>query len=198
MKVGYIYKLCIKDGSLDECYIGSTSCIRKRKYEHKSLCKNSEREQLVHRFINENGGFVNWTMVELDKIEYNEKAELHRLEREWIERLKPKLNKTVPTRTYNEWYEENRDKKQVYKKQYYKDNQNKKIEYQKQYYNENKDKISQYEKTRVKCNVCNKELCRGSLSKHIKSQHSNIDKQTTCQPNINDEQSHVPIVISDI
>jgi len=94
-KVGYVYKLAIKDGSIDDCYVGSTCRIRQRKYDHKINCNNENRHSYnyrVYRFIRENGGFENWDLYLLDEIKYNDKIEILKREREWIERLKPKLN----------------------------------------------------------------------------------------------------------
>jgi hypothetical protein len=41
----------------------------------------------------------------------------------------------------------------------------------KNYYKNNKDKISEQNKKTIKCNLCNKELRKTSLNRHIKTQH---------------------------
>lgn len=99
------------------------------------------------------------------------KDELHSRERKWIELLDC-VNKVIPTRTYEEYYKDNRDKikeqqkeyRQLNKdkiKEYYQANKNelskkmkeyrqlnkdKKKEQDKQYYQANKDKINEQKK----------------------------------------------------
>ena len=143
-KTGYIYKIAIKDGSLDDCYIGSTSRIRQRRSHHKCCCNNPNNKYYnlyVYCFIRDNGGFDNWNLYELEKVEYNEKIELHKKEREWIERIKPALNKNIPTRTMKEYRQVNKDKLKEQNKEYYEANKDKIKEQNKKYYEENKDII---------------------------------------------------------
>lgn len=114
-RTGYIYKIAIKDASLDDCYIGSTDCIRKRKWRHKYDCnnKNSKRHNLpVYQFIRETGGFENWNLYQLEKVKYETNYDLHSRERKWIEKLKPTLNCVVPNKYTNdkEHRESNKEK----------------------------------------------------------------------------------------
>ena len=116
-----IYKLSCKDKSITEIYIGSTTNFRKRKWEHKYGCNNLNNRSYnmyVYQFIRENGGFVNWDMVQIEEIKFNTRQELHMKERYYIEQLKAGLNKIIPTRTKKEWNNENKEKMEVYKKEY--------------------------------------------------------------------------------
>ena len=120
-KNGYIYKLCIKDGSIDDCYIGSTTNPRVRKSSHKSTYNAGDKVPLhkMYTFISEHGTFENWVLHILEKIEFNDKIQLLQKEREWIEHIKPSLNKYIPTITYREWADDNKEKIQAKNKYLY-------------------------------------------------------------------------------
>jgi hypothetical protein len=148
-KTGYIYKLCIKDGSINDCYVGSTYRLRARRYKHKSACNNPNDKAynyLLYRFIRENGGFDNWDLTCLDEMKYNNRTEIKACERRWIEKLKPSLNCKLPNRTQKEWIDTNTN--QIRERNRKKRNENKEIikVAKTEYYNKNKDKIKEYKK----------------------------------------------------
>ena len=69
-----IYKLCCKDPSITDIYIGSTTRFARRKSQHKSICNNTDTNNqsynfYVYQFIRENNGFSNWDMIEIEKYE---------------------------------------------------------------------------------------------------------------------------------
>lgn len=107
-----IYKLCCKDTSVIDIYVGSTTNFRSRKYKHKNKC-NSENSKNhnnpVYKFIRDKGGWDNWDMVEVEKYKATDKAELHKRERYWLETLGATLNKCIPTRTVKEYREDNKE-----------------------------------------------------------------------------------------
>jgi len=139
---GMIYKLCCKDPTIEEIYIGSTINKKNRKNQHKSVCNNPNRKDYncyKYQFIREHGGFENWDLIMIEDYSCNSKNELISRERYYIETLKPELNKCIPTRTIKEWREENKD-------------------YDKKYYEENIDKIKKYrEKNKEERNKKSKE-----------------------------------------
>ncbi len=99
---GYIYKLCILDGTLEDCYVGSTMNKYNRKCAHKLNCndKNSPAYNYnVYQFIRNNGGFENWDLVVLEELKTPTKFELTTKERQWIEKIKPSLNCNKPPKT---------------------------------------------------------------------------------------------------
>ncbi len=67
--------------------------------------------------------------------------ELHKKERKWMKKLKANLNKTIPTRTNNEWIMEHKERFQNYHKKYRQDNKDKIKEFVKIYRIKNKEKI---------------------------------------------------------
>jgi hypothetical protein len=123
-----IYKLCCNDVNITDIYVGHTTNFTKRKSLHKHCCNNDGNENhhlYIYQFIREKGGWDNWSMVEIEKFNCASKNEAEKRERYWIETLQAKLNNQIPTRTANEYYEDNKEKISENKKQYYEDNKNK-------------------------------------------------------------------------
>ena len=111
-KIGYIYKLCCKDPTITDCYVGSTKNERVRKNRHKTNCvyeNGHVYNYYVYQFIREHGGFENWDMIRLEEYKYDDRVQLNARERYWIENLKVSLNKIIPTRTPTEYYELNKE-----------------------------------------------------------------------------------------
>ena len=144
-----IYKLCCKDPSITDIYIGSTTNFKSRKYQHKIVCNNQNGENYLcykYVFIRDNGGWENWDMVQIKEFKCENKRELEAEERKIIEQTGATLNKIMPTRTDKEWREKNKDTIKEYRKQYYEKNKDEinknQKEYRKQYYEKNKDEIN--------------------------------------------------------
>jgi len=139
---GKIYKLCCKDPTITEIYVGSTLNQYKRKNSHKAVCNNPNNRNYnlyVYQFIRENGGFDNWNIVILEEYPTENKNELVWKEREWIEQLKPVLNScSRPIITL--------EQRREYLKKYYEENSEQRRETSKKYYEENKEKVSENQK----------------------------------------------------
>ena len=99
-KKACIYEIICKDVNITEGYVGSTTNLVKRRYEHKSSCNNENCKQYnryVYQFIRDNGGFENWDVVLIEQvIDCKDKEHLHKRERFYIESLKAELNKYIP------------------------------------------------------------------------------------------------------
>ena len=118
-----IYKLCCKDLTIQDIYIGSTVNFRNRKYDHKKVCNNSKFPNYKHykyEFIRNNGGWDNWDMIQIKEVSCNNKRELEAEERKVFEELKPTLNKNNPFTTLNE-------KRLQSKKNYYDNHEERKL-----------------------------------------------------------------------
>ena len=90
-----IYKLCCKDTTIEDIYIGSTTNFRRRKNEHKMRCNNSKSKSYTsykYEFIRNNGGWDNWDMIQVKEVSCNNKKELNSIERDFIDKLKPTMN----------------------------------------------------------------------------------------------------------
>jgi hypothetical protein len=154
-QVGFVYKLCSIDPEVKEIYVGSTKNLRVRKNLHKSKCNNEsdkEHNKSVYQFIRANGGFSNWDVIQLERVEFNTRHELNARERHYFELLKATLNKQVPSRTRNEWRCDNHDELKEYLKNYNKDNEEKIKEQKKQNYVQHKKEILEKQKTYRKDN----------------------------------------------
>ena len=100
-----IYKICCNDPTVKDEYIGSTTNFRNRKWQHKYSCNKLNNEKYNRRlyvFIRETGGWLNWSMIEIEKYDATDKRHLETRERYWIEELKSSLNNYIPTRTSKE------------------------------------------------------------------------------------------------
>ena len=149
-----IYKLCCKDPSITDIYIGHTTNFTQRKNQHKNLTNNVDCNRYVYDFIRNHGGWDNWTMIQIENISCKDKREAESVEQYWIEKTAAKLNSMNPFTLYKEepqlykqlWYEEKKDYILEKAKQYYGENKEQKLEYQKQYAEEHKEKLSDYQK----------------------------------------------------
>ena len=113
-----IYKIVCKDLNIKDCYVGSTCSFVHRKYQHKSFCKTN-KERYLYNFINNYGGWENWEMIEVAKVCPQDLNELHKIERQYLEKLGATLNKNIPTRSKKEWADDNPDKIKKKNKNYY-------------------------------------------------------------------------------
>ena len=87
-----IYKLCCRDPSIVDIYIGSTTNFTRRKHQHKLCCNNTSFNAPVYEFMRSNGGFQNWKMIEIEKYKAHNKKHLETREQYWIDKQKPSLN----------------------------------------------------------------------------------------------------------
>ena len=176
-KNGLIYRLCCKDINIKDCYVGSTTDFKQRKSMHKRVCNDPNGKGYnikVYHFIRQNGGFENWSMVLIEFFPCENELELRKRERYWFEELKATLNCHFPSRTKQEYRDENKQRLSEYNKQYLlnrtEEKKNERKEYSKNYYENNKDKwISNAEKTRqpVECE-CGR-VVKGQMARHKRS-----------------------------
>ena len=95
----FVYKICCRDASIEEIYIGSTCNLARRTSEHKRNCHREAQKGYtypIYKFIRDHGGWDNWDTVMIDEFSCETKMQKDRKERGWIETLKPKLNKNTP------------------------------------------------------------------------------------------------------
>ena len=140
-----IYKICCNDPAVTDVYVGSTTSFSKRKYSHKYSCNTTSSKKhnfYVYQFIRANGGWDAWDMVQIEAYNATTKRELEARERHWLETLGATLNKCIPTRTQQEYRENNREKEKEYQKKYLEENK----DYHKKYRENNKDKIKETSK----------------------------------------------------
>ena len=128
LKKACIYKLVCKNPEKSEIYIGSTKNVYQRAYNHylSSINTNSKEYNLKKNiYIRENGGWDNFELKKLCDVEYTENIELRKKEQEYIDALKPSLNKfrAYNYEGYDQVYRDGRkDKKKINNKRYYDNN----------------------------------------------------------------------------
>ena len=144
-----IYKLCCNDAAITDIYVGSTTAFSKRKCTHKSACKNMINKQYnfyVYQFIRANGGWDNWSMILVEDYTATNKRNLELRERYWLEMLGATLNKCMPTRSRQEWCDENQESLKYSQKKFRDKHKDDRQEYDKIYREKNKNKINQWHK----------------------------------------------------
>jgi len=123
-----IYKIVCNDLSVTDCYVGHTTNFIQRKKEHKTRCINlnhPKNHYKIYSFINANGGWDNWTMIEIEKYSCKDFNEACARERYWYETLKANMNTQIPNQTEQEYKNKNRIKMCLYMNEYYINNKDK-------------------------------------------------------------------------
>ena len=96
-----IYRICCKDPSIKDTYIGSTTNLTKRKYRHKQRAILFPTRR-VYECILKNGGWVNWEFDILENQPVENKIEMLKRERFYLEYHQATLNCMMPYRTKEE------------------------------------------------------------------------------------------------
>jgi DNA repair exonuclease SbcCD ATPase subunit len=155
-----MYKIYPKDKSLDYCYIGHTNNFEFRKKHHMLPCLNVSHTKShikLYQVIRENGGWDEWEMIELEKLNGKTKLEARMREQELIKQHNANLNmlsafitederkekKKVITQKYRE---ENKELIREQEKKYKEDHKEIIAEQMKKYREENKEKIREKSK----------------------------------------------------
>ena len=97
-----MYKFVCKDLSVKDVYVGFTTNFVERKRSHKSRCtkETSPKHHFkVYQVIRKNGGWDNWSMIQIEKYPCNDVDEATERERYWCERLNAQLNTRNPNRS---------------------------------------------------------------------------------------------------
>jgi hypothetical protein len=182
-QLGKIYKLVSPIGLI---YIGA-SCeptLARRKTKHKAD---------YHRYVAQKRGYVtsfklyeedenNVEIILVEKYPCNDKDELHKRERYWIEQTNC-VNKVIPSRTSNEYYQDNKVKILEHCKNHYQINRDKITEQNRKKYSENKDKWNMLRKMKYTCS------CGGNYTHQNKLAHLKTSKHLNFKPNENEDNS---------
>jgi len=143
-----IYKIICNDININDCYVGHTTDFTRRKYRHRENCNNQNNPKYkfkIYQIIRENGGWDNWSMIEIEKYICKDENEAKMRERYWYEKLQPKLNSVIPIKSdieYKEYQKSYRDAHKEINKQYHEvyqlKNKEKIREQRKKYFEKNK------------------------------------------------------------
>ena len=105
-----IYKIVCKDLNVDYTYVGHTTNLNKRRNQHKTVFNNEKSKNhnlILYQKIRENGGWDNWSVVEIEKYPCKDFNEACKRERFWVEKFGT-LNRYIPTRTPKEYRNDNK------------------------------------------------------------------------------------------
>jgi hypothetical protein len=100
-----IYKIVCNDLTITECYVGHTTNFIQRKHKHKFSCSSNTHiayNYKIYQFIRANGGWDNWSMIEIEKFSCKDINEATARERHWYEILNSNLNSKYPARKKKE------------------------------------------------------------------------------------------------
>ena len=199
---GVQYKIVCNNPAITDCYNGSTCSLKDRKGEHKKRCTNPNaysHNLKVYQFIRENGGWDNWTFIQLEEYPCKSKQELLARERHWFDIHKPTLNTISPMNTpeerktyhveYNAKYDANHIEERKKRcveynathkeelKKWREDHTEGKKEYNVEYYEQNKVKLLAKYKEQITCE-CGCTIRNSDLSRHRKTNnHLNLMAQ---------------------
>ena len=163
-----IYKIVCKNLEIKDCYVGNTTDFIRRKQEHKSACNNlnnhKKHDLKIYNFINKNGGWNNFVMLEIEKFPCSDGNEARARERYHLEQLNANLNCVVPARTKKEYRINNVEEIKLYKQQYRELNREQISLYNKQYRENNTEQI----KFKYDCD-CGGRYTHQNISLHLKT-----------------------------
>ena len=177
-----IYKL-FAIGIEDVCYIGSTTTsLSKRLCSHISAAKTpGANTQCRSNKLFEEGNEV--IIILLEECPCSTKEELHARERYWIGRFPDAINHNIPGRDWKERWEANKDRNALLHRNWIEANKESEAAKKaakrladlegarakdKEQRERNKEKIAAAKKVKVVCDVCKKEMNKGSLWEHKK------------------------------
>lgn len=140
----YIYYIVDKDGVIH--YVGSTSNMNSRKSCHKYRC-NTEKDKNynldIYRYIRDHGGFDNFEITPIKKIEnISNKTELRIAEQQEINKFSGLKNKIGSYLSEEERVIQNIERC----KKHYEENKEQRREYQSKYNEKNKEKVNEYKR----------------------------------------------------
>ena len=175
---GKVYKIvCNNTGKV---YIGSTTQpLSKRLVAHRLNYKKylNGKYSFVTSFeiIKEN----NYEIILIENVPCNNKEELRRKERYYIENNKC-VNKVIPLRTDQEYQQDKKEilnqKSKIYKqknkdkiKEYQQNNRDRLIKYHKEYYKKNAQKFKEYVQTNIYTCPCGATIQMATKTRHLKT-----------------------------
>jgi hypothetical protein len=192
---GKIYKL-VNDVD-DEIYVGSTCLSLSKRLHYHRNAKTTRSQIKIYSHLN-NIGWERVKIVLIEECPCENKEQLLRRERYWIENLKATLNTHMPSRTYKQYYEEHKTVIIEHARMYYQQNKEryhqqskqrwqntKEIQQQKskewreknrdtlrqkkqEYYQNHRDDILEKLKEKVKCE-CGCEIVKCHVNRHNKT-----------------------------
>ncbi len=165
---GKIYK--IVDNTNDNVYIGSTCkllCQRLAQHVYEfNLHLKGIKKNLSSFKVLENG---NYDIILIEKFPCEDKEELHKKERFYIENTENCINKMIPSRSQKEYYEDNKVVVAKKRQQYYEANKSTLKVKKAVYRTVNAEKLKQQRRKVCICQTCNCEYIHDNKARHERS-----------------------------
>ena len=98
------YKIVCLTHEVNLSYVGSTTNMIKRRSSHKRSCENENHKhhhRYLYQLINQNGGWTNFKIVELETIENISHREANEIEENYRLKLQANMN-TIPAYSSDE------------------------------------------------------------------------------------------------
>lgn len=154
-----IYKIVCEDIP-EYVYVGHTTNFTQRKKEHKSNVALNKPSK-IYQIINENKGWDNWKMIEIEKYPCNDSNEARAREQHFIDEYKSNLNSHNASITK----EDAKIQKSEYNKIYRETQGEELLKKKREYYEQNKESITEKRKEKMTCD------CGSSFSVNYKARH---------------------------
>ena len=177
---GKIYRI-VGNVQNSKCYIGSTvQPLSKRMGGHRGDYKRFQdrlKTKTMSFDLFDEYGIENCSIILIENYPCETKEELLKRERYWIETTEC-VNKIVPTRTIQEYQQENKEKIKEYQKKYQKENKEILKEYRKEYRQENKEILKEYEK---EYRHNNKSVIADKKKEYYEQNREHINEKIHCE-----------------
>lgn len=132
-----IYKIICNDENIKDCYVGSTSNFKVRKWDHKRLSNDENSKFKIYETIRNNGGWDNWSMLPIAEHKEITVIQARIKEEEQRVLLNASMNSRAAFRTAEELQQIENERKKKYR-------QTEEYKVKEQKYRElNKDKINE-------------------------------------------------------
>jgi hypothetical protein len=160
MVFGRVY--CIRSHQTDDIYIGSTTqTLSQRMTDHKRYYNNGHTNYITSlEIIQYEDAYIEL----LFEGEFESKNALHKKEGEYIREMRC-VNRQIPGRTMQEWYEDNKERMLLKNHQNYVDNKEKILEQNKIYRQIHKKQIQKRRQKIYKCE-CGSEILFDHKARH--------------------------------
>jgi hypothetical protein len=164
-----IYKIVCNDLSITDIYVGHTTDFTVRKWSHKNNSTNEKGREYNTRLyttIRANGGWENYSIIEIQKYPCKDATEARIKEREWFETLHARLNTLYPQRNKGEHYAENRERILANVKAWGDSHKKEKSERNQSYKESHKEEMKERRSKTFLCE-CGKETTHDHKSRHL-------------------------------
>ena len=132
------YRLTSKEANNLYCYIGSTKCFKDRLNSHRFRCRHNKIPHIYEKLGND----FNFEVI--DEYENISTEDLLKKERELYDNCNQEflLNKSVPSRTKDEWRKDNIEHYNIVRRAHYANNKEMFREKKRAWYAKNKDRLN--------------------------------------------------------